>query len=265
MLTKVRSLVEAECKVNAHADMRVSVVTPSCNSAQTLCAAVESVSEQKDLVLSHVVVDDGSDDQTQELVEELQGRHSHLIYIRQNRAGVARARNLGIEAAQGRYIAFLDSDDLWLPGKLEAQIGFMQREQVAFSYGDYERRDRKSGSPLGTFIAPERLSYRDLLHGCPIGCLTAAYDQEALGKVYMPDVRRGQDWGLWLALTRLGGPARKYPGVHAVYHTGGDSLSANKMAKVRDVYRVYREQEGLDPLRSGWYLLHHAVNALRKS
>jgi len=140
----------------------------------------------------------------------------------------------------------------------------MQREGVAFSYGDYERRDRASGAPLGTFKAPERVSYRDLLHGCPIGCLTSAYDQEALGKVYMPDVRRGQDWGLWLALTRLGGPARKYPGLHAIYHTGGESLSANKLAKMRDVYRIYRDQEGLDPLRSGWFLMHHVISSLRK-
>lgn len=244
--------------------MHVSVVTPSFNSSQSLRAAIESVSKQKDLVLSHIIVDDGSDDDTREIVEELQIRHTHLIYIKQKRSGVAQARNLGIEAAEGRYIAFLDSDDLWLPGKLGAQIGFMQREGVTFSYGDYERRERVSGAPLGTFMAPELVSYRDLLHGCPIGCLTSAYDQEALGKVYMPDVRRGQDWGLWLILTRLGGPARKYPGLHAVYHTGGESLSANKLAKMRDVYRIYRDQEGLDPLRSGWFLMHHTISALRK-
>jgi glycosyltransferase involved in cell wall biosynthesis len=243
----------------------VSVVMPAHDAAGELSRSLASALLPTRYRLQVIVVDDGSRDATRECVEAIQDNTPGVEYLWQPHRGAAAARNLGIEAATGRYIAFLDSDDLWLPGKLEAQIGFMQRKQVAFSYGDYERRDRKTGATLGTFVAPERHGYRDLLHGCPIGCLTAAYDQQALGKVYMPAVRRGQDWGLWLALTRLGGPARKYPGVHAVYHTGGDSLSANKMAKVHDVYRVYREQEGLDPLRSGWYLLHHAVNALRKS
>lgn len=242
----------------------VSVIIPVYNASYYVERAVSSVCEQDEGNIDCIVVDDGSSDSTGEVVRNLQIQYPGLRYFYQQHQGASAARNLGIEAAKGRYIAFLDSDDLWLPGKLEAQIGFMQREGMAFSYGDYERRDRASGAPLGFFIAPEQVSYRDLLRGCPIGCLTAAYDQEALGKVYMPDVRRGQDWGLWLALTRLGGPARKYPGLHAIYHTGGESLSANKMAKARDIYRIYREQERLSPLSSCWFLMHHVISSLRK-
>ncbi|NIC38928.1 glycosyltransferase family 2 protein [Halomonas desiderata] len=242
----------------------VSVVTPCFNSARVVERAVRSVAEQTLHVNEHILINDGSEDDTAEVITQLENEYPHIVILHQAHKGAGAARNAGIAIAKGQYIAFQDSDDLWFPGKLEAQIGFMQREGVAFSYGDYERRDRASGAPLGTFKAPERVSYRDLLHGCPIGCLTSAYDQEALGKVYMPDVRRGQDWGLWLALTRLGGPARKYPGLHAIYHTGGESLSANKLAKMRDVYRIYRDQEGLDPLRSGWFLMHHVISSLRK-
>ncbi|MDN3522078.1 glycosyltransferase family 2 protein [Halomonas ramblicola] len=245
--------------------MYVSVVTPAYNAEACLRLTIASVGKQAGWVREQIIIDDGSSDGTAELVQELQRDFPWVKYQYQSHLGASAARNLGIEAATGRYIAFLDSDDIWLPGKLEAQVGFMQREGGTLSYGDYERRDRESGTTLGTYVSPERVSYHDLLHGCPVGCLTAAYDQHALGKVYMPDVKRGQDWGLWLALTRLGGPARKYPGVHAVYHTGGVSLSANKLAKVRDVYRIYRDQEGFGHFRSSWYLLHHAASALRNS
>lgn len=242
----------------------VSVVTPVYNSADSIAQVVSSVKNQCFKHYEHILVDNGSTDGSLELLQEL-SRDFTIQCLQQRQRGAGAARNLGIEAASGRYIAFLDSDDLWLPGKLESQISFMRQHDLAFSYGDYERRDRQSGGPIGTFIAPELVSYHDLLHGCPIGCLTAAYDQEALGKVYMPDVWRGQDWGLWLALTRLGGPARKYAGVHAVYHTGGNSLSANKLRKLRDIYAIYREQEHYGALRSGWYLAHHAMNAVLKA
>lgn len=245
-------------------DATVSVVTPAYNSAEHLTHAIESVSLQRRRVLSHIVIDDGSSDRTRELMSELQERHPHLIYMRQCRAGAAKARNLGIEAAEGRYVAFLDSDDLWLPGKLDAQIHFMESRGVAFSYGDYQVRRRDSDDFVMEYRSPERVDHAALLRGCPIGCLTVAYDQRALGKVYMPDVRRGQDWGMWLSLARLAGEGRKYPGTHAIYHSGGGSLSANKLAKMRDIYRIYREQEGLDSWRSSWYLLHHSLNAIRK-
>ena len=241
----------------------VSVITPIYNSIKFIPKVIEAVKSQFDVDCEHILIDNCSTDGGYELLLELQHTSKHLICLQQTQRGAGAARNLGIEAARGRYIAFLDSDDLWLPGKLQSQIGFMQHKQVVFSYGDYERHDRQSGAPLDIFISPDRVSYRDLLHGCPIGCLTAAYDQEALGKVYMPDVRRGQDWGLWLALTRLSGMAHKYPGMHAVYHTGGKSLSANKLAKLRDIYTIYRQQESLGVFSSSWYLAHHAANSMR--
>lgn len=242
----------------------VSVITPVRNGAADIEATVLAVAQQRMRVHEHLVIDDGSQDATSEVVKRLCESWLHLRYHYQPQRGAGPARNLGIEAATGRYIAFLDSDDLWLPGKLEAQIGFMQREQVAFSYGDYEVRERGSQAVLRKHIAPERVSYKDLLNGCPIGCLTAAYDQQVLGKVYMPHTVRGQDWGLWLALTRLSGPARKYPGLHAIYHTGGGSLSANKFAKARDIYSIYRRQERLGICRASWHLLHHSLNAILK-
>ena len=242
----------------------VSVVMPVLDSADAIEASVHSVAQQGIDHLELLIIDNGSCDGSVDVIKLLCAKYPFLHFLQQPIRGADAARNLGIEAATGRYIAFLDSDDLWLPGKLQAQISFMRSEQVAFSYGDYAIHQRADDQWVAEHRTPDKVTYRDLLWGCPIGCLTAAYDQEALGKVYMPSVRRGQDWGLWLALTRIGGPARKYPGMHAVYRHGGESLSANKFAKLRDVYNIYRQQEGLGRVVTSVYLARHAVSALIK-
>ena len=242
----------------------VSVVTPSHNAAAVLGQAVNAVVDQTLAPLEHIIIDDGSTDGTAELLQELGREIPHLRYVHQKRLGAGMARNLGIEAAQGRYIAFLDSDDLWLPRKLESQVSFMEEQQCVFSYGDYLEHDRNSGRAVRAFRTPHTLTYQDFLHGCPIGCLTVAYNQEAMGKSYMPRVARGQDWGLWLALTRNGALAMRYPGTEAVYFHGRGGLSSNKLRKFLDIYRIYREQERIGPARTLGLLTRHTMNSLRK-
>lgn len=214
--------------------------------------------------MEHIVVDDGSTDGTVAVIQGLQREFPHLRVILQENRGAAAARNAGIAAARGRYIAFLDSDDYWSEGKLEAQIGFMEANRVPFSYGDYDAVEAATGALLRRHEAPERMTHAEFLRGCPIGCLTAAFDAAMLGKRYMPDVRRGQDWGLWLTLTRDGAIARRYPGCHAVYRRSNRSLSSSKLRKLADIYRIYRMQEGLGRLRSAAYLLPHGLGALIK-
>lgn len=243
----------------------VSVITPTYNAGRTIVRTIESVAAQTYGVMEHIVIDDGSSDNTVAIVRSLTARYSHLKLIEGARnSGAGAARNRGIEAAQGKYIAFLDSDDVWFPNKLEQQIGFMERNSVCFSYGDYLVVDAESRKVVGHYDVPESLTHSDLLRRCPIGCLTAAYDQYALGKVYMPDVRRGQDWGLWLAITKRGVTARKYPGLAAVYQYRTGSLSRNKLRKMADMYRIYRREQGLGTLQSACYLLAHAFHIARK-
>lgn len=240
----------------------VSVITPSHNSGAVIERAVRSVAAQTIGVLEHIVIDDGSIDGTAGIIRGLQAVFPRLRYVHQTRQGAAAARNAGIEAARGRYIAFLDSDDYWGEGKLESQIGYMESTGASFTYGDYQISDPITGT-LRVYRAPDTLGYRDLLGACPIGCLTAAYNQAAFGKVYMPLVRRGQDWGLWLNLTRDGTPAFKYPGIEAIYFSYPESLSSNKLLKCLDMYRVFRRQERLSPSQSVWYLMQHAWPMLR--
>lgn len=251
--------------IREDARTKVSVVTAAHNAADVIDRAVRSVAGQTRPVHEHVIVDDGSTDGTRAVVDRLREEFPHISYVYQLRAGPAVARNRGIDRATGRLIAFVDSDDWWLPQKLEHQVAFMESTGAVFTYGDYEKRDARTGNILARYELPESLEHEDLLGNCPIGCLTAAYDQSALGKRYMPDVRRGQDWGLWLALTRDGTTAYKYPGNHAVYNESCGSLSSGKVRKAVDVFRIYRREEGFGFWRSARYLWRHVINAARKS
>jgi glycosyltransferase involved in cell wall biosynthesis len=242
----------------------VSVVTASYNAAATLERCIRSVESQSSPAREHIIVDDGSTDDTAEVLRRLQEELPNLRLIRQTNRGAGAARNAGIAEASGRYIAFLDSDDYWTPHKLEAQIRYMTSHRVAFSYGDYDSIDPATEKRAVRITTPDRLSHDEFLGSCPIGCLTVAFDQQILGKRYMPEIRSGQDWGMWLELTRDGAVARRYPGCHAVYCRSGSSLSSGKLRKALDIYRIYRQHENLSPLEAIRYLIPHALRALSK-
>ena len=243
----------------------ISVITAAYNSASVIERNVRSVGRQSLQPVEHIIIDDGSTDGTASIADALRAEFPHLRVIRQKNGGAARARNAGIAKASGRFIAFLDSDDEWTEQKLSAQIEFMLAEDVVFSYGDYDTVEASSGESLGRMVSPPQLAYSALLNGCPIGCLTVAFDQEALGKRYMPDVQRGQDWGLWLELARQGTTGRRYPGCHAVYHRSSASLSSAKIRKALDIYRIYRDQEKLGRVKSMYYLQRHMISAVAKT
>lgn len=245
--------------------VEISVITAAYNSASVIERNIRSVGRQSLQPVEHIIIDDGSTDDTAAVAEALRGEFPSLRVIRQKNGGAAKARNAGIAEATGRYIAFLDSDDEWTEQKLSTQISFMHSEGVSFSYGDYDAIDASSGELLGRVESPPDLSYAELLNGCPIGCLTVAYDQKALGKRFMPEVRRGQDWGLWLELTRQGITGQKYPGCHAVYYRAKNTLSSAKIRKAADIYKIYREQEKLGRLQSLSHLQRHVFSAITKS
>lgn len=242
----------------------VSVVTPAHNEARHLRRVVLSVAAQTVPVCEHIVIDDGSTDQSLAVLDDLQEQFPRLVVISQRRAGAAAARNRGIQIARGRYIAFLDANDVWEDRKVERQIGFMERSGRYFTYGDYLEVGHFDRRPMKRYHLPTSVGHRQLMRGCPIGCLTAAYNQEALGKRYMPRVKSGHDWGLWLDLTKDGIRAWKYPGLEAAYSNGRPSLSSRKFRKIVNVYRIYHQREGLSRTRSLLRALEHSLVALAK-
>ena len=180
----------------------VSIITPCHNSGKFIAQTIDSVLAQSYVNWEMIIVDDNSQDQSIKIIKGfiLKEDRIKLIQFGKNQ-GAAVARNKGIELAKGRFIAFLDSDDLWLPNKLEKQVQFMKDNSVSFSFSAYQLTDI-SNNLKGTFEVPFKQSYQDILKTCSIGCLTAMYDTVTFGKVYMPLIKRRQDFGLWLRLLK---------------------------------------------------------------
>ena len=239
----------------------VSVVTPCYNASETLARAVASVREQDFADWEMIISDDGSTDGSAALAAQMAAADPRVrVLSAEQNGGAARARNRAIAATRGRYIAFLDADDEWLPGKLSRQIGFMRAEDVAFSYtGFYRAR----GGQRQEVRVPAWVDYERLLRGNVIGCLTAVYDSAAFGRAEMPDIRMRQDYGLWLRLLRQGGTARAVEAPLAVYHMRQGSLSSARLRATAATWRLYREVEGLSRWRAAECLTSHLWRRLR--
>jgi glycosyltransferase involved in cell wall biosynthesis len=242
----------------------VSVVTPVWNAATTLRETVASVAAQSLADWELLLVDDASTDGSLGLARALAAGEPRIrVIARGTNGGAAAARNEAIRAARGRFLAFLDADDRWYPEKLARQLDFMGREDHAFVFSGYRRVDA-AGRALGVVRPPARVSRAGLLKGNVIGCLTAVYDSAVLGRVEMPDVRRRQDYGLWLRLLRQVPYAFALPEPLADYRVRPSSLSGGKLGAAQATWTLYREVEGLGRVRSGWYLAHNLARAALK-
>lgn len=240
----------------------VSVIMPAYNSEPFVAASIESVLAQTYSDLELLIVDDVSSDKTASVVESYMRKDPRIRFFRQpQNAGAAEARNRAIGEARGRYIAFLDSDDLWLPEKLHRQIGAMRTEKWPFTYTAYTRIDEQ-GQPLGEVGVPSTVTYAELLKTCIIGCLTAVYDTEAFGKVLMPSIRKRQDFGLWLRLLKMTPRAYGIREPLALYRVRSDSISSNKKSAALYTWRLYREVERLSLFWSLWFFSHYAVRGV---
>ena len=244
----------------------VSVITPVRNGETTLEACRASVAGQSFSDWEHILIDDGSRDGTRALLERFKVDDGRVrLVLHDASQGAAAARNAGIRQAKGRFIAFLDTDDRWLPDKLAVQTAFMLENEIDLSYGAYIVAGRGGGTGNGTVVQPPQLlTYGDLLGGCPIGCLTAMYDRKQVGTRLFPSITRGQDWALWLEIARMKGRIARHPGIHAVYQPAQYSLSSNKVAKLRDVWHIYRVLEAQSRFRSLGWLARHALHVAAK-
>lgn len=238
----------------------VSVITPTYNSETYIQETIESVLQQTYPNWEMVIVDDGSSDQTIAIIEEYQKEDDRirLIALEKNQ-GAAVARNTAIENAQGRYIAFLDSDDRWLPEKLERQLTFMQEHDYAFTYTGYKRvQVNDEGHRIEKDVKmPEAATYKQLLKSCVIGCLTVMLDRKKIPNIRMANIRSRQDYALWLNLTRRGYTAYGLQEVLAAYRVRSNSISSNKVRMAKQNWVVYRQVEELSLLKSLWYFAHY--------
>ena len=243
----------------------VSIITPCHNSEKFIKKTIESVLSQTYENWEMIIVDDVSSDKSYEIAKEYANKDKRInaIRLKQN-SGPAVARNKAIEMAKGRYIAFLDSDDLWKREKLQKQINFMKENDYAFTYSAYELIDENDNLLDKIFIPPKKISYKDMLKTCSIGCLTAMYDTKQLGKVYMPLIKKGQDYATWLKILKMTDYAYGLQESLAIYRIRAGSVSRNKFRAINFQWKIYREVEKLGIVESLYYLMNYIYYGLKK-
>ncbi|WP_299615521.1 glycosyltransferase family 2 protein [Pelagibius sp.] len=242
----------------------VSVITAAFNAETFIAETIASVQAQTLSDWEMLVADDGSSDRTAEIVEAIAGDDPRVKLIRlpQN-GGVAAARNAALAEARGRFIAFIDSDDLWQPAKLERQTAFMNAHQAAMSYTAY-RRINEDGSRIGRLVGvPETLTYDQLLKNTAIATVTGMVDTGKTGPIRMTQARR-DDYILWLSILKRGFRAHGLREDLARYRVVRGSLSSKPKRSAAWVWNVYRRIEKLGPLRASWCLAHYGARAVLK-
>lgn len=231
----------------------VSIITPSFNSAKYIKETIESIQAQTYKNWELLITDDCSTDQTVDIVQKYASKDSriHLFSLKTN-SGAGAARNNSIAHAKGRYIAFCDSDDLWDQDKLDRQIAFMNEKDTAFSYSSYNSMDERSGA-RSTVEVPPTLTLRDIIRCNQIGCLTAVYDTAKVGKIYMPLLRKRQDWGLWILVLQKCQKAYGITEALGTYRIRESSISRSKFNLVKYNMAIYEEVLGWSKLHAALY------------
>ncbi len=244
--------------------MLASIITPTYNSEQFIEETIRAIQAQTLKDWEFLITDDGSDDDTISIIQRFAAKDPRIKLFRlEKNSGAAVARNNSIKEASGRFIAFCDSDDLWTPNKLEKQIAFMQEKDIAFSFAPYHVVNEQ-GSKIGFSPTRAKVGYKDILITCDIGTLTAVYDTSKLGKVYMPLIRKSQDYGLWLRILKLIDYAYSYPAPLGYYRIRPHSISNNKIKAMQYVWKIYRDVEKLSLTYSLWLMFVYSLYGIKK-
>jgi teichuronic acid biosynthesis glycosyltransferase TuaG len=246
-------------------DQLVSIVMPNYNCGRFINDALESVLRQTYARWEALVVDDCSTDSSCATAEQYQSIDKRFRLIKlPKRLGPASARNYAIKEAKGRYLAFLDSDDLWDPEFLSKSLNFMQVKCCKMVYSSYRRVDEVLKKRFSDFIVPEKVSYHDLLKTCPIQTSTVVYDTVPHGKFYAPDYLKRQDYILWLSTIKAIGYACGIKEPLVSYRIRRGSISRNKLKAAAYQWKVYREVENVPFGKALYYFFCYAVNGMIK-
>jgi len=240
----------------------VSIITPCFNAAKYIGQCIESVLAQSYTNWEMLIVDDCSTDDTVEIIQSYSIIDKRIRFYTTDypSGGAAIPRNIGIQNAKGRYIAFLDSDDLWLPTKLEQQIPLFADPKIAIVYSNYEKIDA-DGNRKNRFVnSPPSTNYKCLLKRIAIGCLTGIYDSTKVGKVYLKKIGH-EDYVLWLSILKQGYSAQNTNTVTALYRQQKNTVSGNKLRVLKWTWNIYRHVENLNFCMSVYCFLNYCVRS----
>jgi len=259
-------------------DNLVSVIMPAYNTEKYIQASIESVIQQKYTNWELIVVDDKSPDSCISIINKYRKQDVRIKLVRHNQnRGLLEARNTGLEIARGRFVAFLDSDDIWLPNKLETQLSFMLDVKSAFTFTSYGFINNLGERHDNTHYVKGSYDYNRALLGNDIGVLTVILDRYKLGdvkfqfdreilwddgrKCYLP---MQEDYALWLTLFKQGIVADALSDITCLYREHSGQMTSNKFICARAIWRIYRRKENLSLLRSMYCLLFYTIKGMRK-
>lgn len=241
-----------------HTAPAVSVVMPVYNAERFLTEAIASVRGQDWTDWELIAVDDGSTDASCNILARMAALDPRIRVLHSGgNHGAGVARNMAMDTARGRFLAFLDADDVWHPQKLSRHLRWLHVHPVALSFTAYLREDTVSGR-VEDIGVPAQVSYRQLLATNVIGCSTVMLDRELLGECRMPVWRLRQDFGFWLTILQRHGPAAGLPLTLTTYRRHANSVSGRKLAAARATWIMYRHALGLSHLQAGWYFSSYA-------
>lgn len=240
----------------------VSIITPSYNVEKYISSTIDSVLNQSYQNFEMLIVDDMSTDNTCKIVNEYIKKDKRIkLFVLPKKGGASEARNKALKEANGKYVAFLDSDDLWKPEKLEKQIKFMEENNIDFSYTDYEYMDHNGKLIDKKRVCPKKVSYFRMLLGDSIGCLTVVYNAEKVGKISIPKLNKRNDYALWCKALKKVKKGYKLNEILSVYRSSDSSLSSGKKASLLKYhYELHTKINEFNCILASFFTLTNIVN-----
>lgn len=244
----------------------VSIITPIYNGAKYVRETIDSVINQTYTNWEMIIVDDGSKDESANIVKEYARKDNRITLLQQANAGSASARNNGIRNAEGQYIALLDADDLWEPVFLASQLALMQKTGGIVVHASYKRINEKSEEILQPYIAKKIVTYKLMQMTNHIACLTGLYDTSKYGKIYLKEELKSirDDYAYWLEIVSLAGRSYGNQDVLASYRVMSSSTTGKKKKLIKAQFFFYYRYQKLSLIRSLVYTGYWGVLGLSK-